>query len=94
MSIVMQMHWPEVSRDQYEQARKIVGWEVNTPKGAKYHVAFFAKDGFHVLDVWESAQDFNNFLETRLMPGIQRIGIKGQPNVEICEVQATFAPNP
>jgi hypothetical protein len=94
MAIVMQMHWPEVTKDQYEQVRKLVAWETQVPKGAKYHVAWFGKDGFHVIDVWASAQDFNTFLESRLMPGIQKIGIKGQPKVEISDAHATFAPNP
>lgn len=94
MPTVMQMHWPEVTPDQYQQARKLVGWETNVPKGAKYHVAFFAKDGFRVIDVWESPQDFNAFVEARLMPGVQKIGIRGQPKVEFSDAIAIFAPNP
>jgi hypothetical protein len=94
MAIVMHMQWPEVSKDQYEQVRKLVAWETQVPKGAKYHVAWFGTDGFHVIDVWASAQEFNTFLEARLMPGIQKVGIKGQPKVEISEAHATFAPNP
>jgi len=38
MATVMLMHWPEVSLDQYEQARKEVNWEGDTPKGAKFDV--------------------------------------------------------
>jgi len=94
MATVMQMHWPEVSVEQYEQTRKLVAWETNVPKGAKYHVAWFAKDGFHVIDVWDSEQDFNRFLESRLMPAIQKLGIAGQPRVQFDPAHATFAPNP
>ena len=94
MPTVMQMHWPEITKAQYEEARKVVNWEGNHPRGAKYHVAWFAKDGFHVIDVWESAADFNAFAETRLMPAVQKIGIKGQPRIELSEAHATFAPNP
>lgn len=94
MATVMQMHWAEATKDQYEAARKMVGWETKTPTGAKYHVAWFAKDGLHVIDVWDSAQDFNRFLETRLMPAVQKIGIPGQPNVQLDDAHATFAPNP
>lgn len=36
-------------------------------------------DGLHVLDVWESEQAFNNFMEQRLAPAIHDIGIQGQP---------------
>jgi hypothetical protein len=94
MPIVMQMSWPEVTKEQYEAVRKDVHWEGNLPPGAKLHIAYFAKDGFHVTDLWESAQDFNTFVETRLMPGVAKAGIKGQPKVEISETHAIFAPNP
>jgi hypothetical protein len=94
MATVMKMHWPEVTKEQYERARKEVNWEGNQPKGAKYHVAWFGSDGLHVLDVWNSAQDFETFSRTRLMPVVQKIGVKGQPKVDLHEAHATFAPNP
>jgi hypothetical protein len=94
MPIVMQMSWPEVTKEQYESVRKDANWEGNVPRGAKLHVAYFAKEGFHVCDLWDSAQDFNAFVETRLMPAVAKTGIKTQPKVEISETYAIFAPNP
>jgi len=93
MATVMLMHWPEVSLDQYEQARKEINWEGNVPKGAKFHVTWMGKDGFHVLDLWESREDFERFVRERLMPGVQKIGIKGEPKVEFEEAHTIFAPN-
>jgi hypothetical protein len=89
----MLMHWPEVTKEQYEQARADVKWETDTPAGAKFHVSWFGDDGLHVLDLWDSPQDFQKFAETRLNPATQRIGIKGQPNVQLTEAHAIFAPN-
>ena len=94
MSTVMLMHWSEVSKEQYEQVRKDVKWETATPKGARLHVAWFASDGFHVLDVWDSQHAFEAFLGERLTPAVQRAGIKGQPKVSFSECHAIFAPNP
>ena len=93
MATVMTMYWPEVSLEQYDQARKEINWEGNTPQGAKFHVAWMGTDGFHVLDLWDSPEDFQRFTEQRLMPGIQKIGIQGQPKVEMFEAHAVFAPN-
>ena len=56
------------------------------PEGAKYHVVSFDDQGIRVTDVWESADAFNRFVEQRLMPGVQKVGIAGQPEVEIIEV--------
>jgi len=93
MPTVMLMHWPEVTREQYEAARQEVNWEGNTPDGAKFHVSWFADDGFHVLDLWDSAQQFETFVANRLMPGVQKIGIQGQPKVQLSESHAIFTPN-
>jgi hypothetical protein len=93
MPTVMSMHWPEVTEEQYEAARKEVNWEGQQPEGARLHVAWFAADGFHVFDLWDSPQDFQKFVDTRLRPGVEKIGIQGQPKVEIYESHAVYAPN-
>jgi len=93
MPTVMNMHWPEVTREQYEAARKEVNWEGNHPDGAKLHVAWFADDGFHVLDLWDSPQQFEKFVSERLNPGVQKIGIQGEPKVQLAESHAIFVPN-
>jgi len=94
MATVMLMHWPEVTKEQYEAARAEVRWDADTPKGAKYHVSWFGDDGFHVFDVWESPEDFQNFVETRLRPGVAKVGIKGEPTVTLAPAHRIFAPNP
>jgi predicted nucleotidyltransferase len=93
MPTVMSMHWPEVTKEKYEAARKEVDWEGQTPAGAKLHISWFADDGFHVIDLWDSVADFQKFAAERLMPGVQKIGVDGQPRVELSEAHAIFAPN-
>ncbi len=93
MTTIMVMHWPEVSDDQYQQARKEINWEGNIPKGAKFHVAWMGGDGLHVLDLWDSQEDFGRFVQERLMPGVRKLGIQGQPKVEFAEPLSVFAPN-
>jgi hypothetical protein len=94
MATVMLMHWPEVTKEQYEAVRREVNWEGEVPQGAKFHVAWFGDDGFRVLDVWDSRPQFEAFVQQRLMPGVQRVGVDGQPRIEFGESIATFAPNP
>jgi hypothetical protein len=92
MPIVMNMRWDGVTPEQYEQAREQVGWEQRAPEGGLIHIASFTADGLRVTDVWESAADFNRFAENRLMPVVQEIGIAGQPDVTISEIQAVWNP--
>lgn len=77
----------------YETIRKTVNWEGNHPKGLVFHVAAFDKNGVHVTDIWESAEEFNDFVKNRLMPGITAAGIKGEPQVELFPVHAILVPD-
>lgn len=92
MPIIMNMQWAGVTREQYEQVRKLVNWEGDRPPGGLLHVASFAPDGLRVTDLWDSAEQFNQFVEQRLMAGVQKAGISTQPKVEITPVHALFTP--
>ncbi|MBI4491816.1 MAG: hypothetical protein HY690_03375 [Chloroflexi bacterium] len=92
MPIVMEMVWRGFTPEQYDAARKLINLEGDPPTGAMYHVVSFSGQGIHVTDVWESAEAFQRFVDTRLMPGIQQLGIQGQPQIEIRPTHAIFAP--
>lgn len=94
MKIVMNLQWDGVTPDQYEAVRNIAGWEVNIPIGGILHVASFSDAGLRVTDVWESADDFNRFVNDRLMPSVAQVGISTQPRVEITPIHAVFSPRP
>jgi len=92
MPVVMSMHWPEASLEQYEQVRKIVGWEKNPDPKGLFHIAWMADDGFRVVDLWNTPEDFQRFNDTRLASAIQKVGIQGQPDVRFAPVHAYFNP--
>ena len=93
MPTVMLMHWPDVTQEKYEQVRREVNWEGDVPKGAKFHVAWFGDDGFRVLDLWESREDFETFVQKRLTPGLAKVGISGEPRIELAPSHTVFVPN-
>lgn len=93
MAVMMHMDWAGVTREQYQQLRTLVDWEGKPPAGAQFHVAAFSDAGIRVVDIWDSAEQFQAFLEQRLLPGVAQLGVSGQPSVEFLAVQAVFAPN-
>jgi hypothetical protein len=94
MPVVMQMHWPEVGLDVYDEAREKVGWEREVPAGAISHVAWMADDGFHAVDVWETAEQFEAFVNDRLMPIVKgELAIPSDPRVTITPAHAAFVPH-
>ena len=94
MPIMMLMEWQGVTPAQYEAVRKEVHFELDVPPGGVFHVAAHdpATNTLRVTDVWDKAEDFNKFAETRLIPTTIRLGIHGQPKVQILPTLNVFAP--
>ena len=92
MAVMMIMNWSGITTDQYEQAREKVNWETDTPKGAIAHFAAHDGKGMRITDIWESGDDFQSFVDSRLTPAVTEIGIQGQPDVEIYPLHAQFTP--
>jgi hypothetical protein len=94
MKSMIILNWSDFSKENYETLRKSVNWEDNVPKGLLFHVAGFDKNVLRVTDIWESADDFNNFVNSRLMPACEAAGIKSEPKVEVVPVHLSFVPAP
>jgi hypothetical protein len=92
MAVMMIMRWAGVTPRQYDDALEVVRWEQDVPPGGMFHVAGFDEHGLHVTDVWESAEQFQRFVDDRLMPGVAQVGIEGQPEVEVLPVHRLFTP--
>ncbi len=79
---------PGFTEQQYEESvPKVTGGKskVESPadwpvEGLLVHVAGQGKDGFRVVDVWESEEAFNRFGE-KLMPILKELGIEAEPEV-------------
>ena len=75
-----------VTKDDYDKLVKEIDWKANWAPGAMFHAAAFDDaGGGHVVDVWESAEKMNAFVEQRLMPAFQKLGLN-PPNVEVYQV--------
>lgn len=74
------------TKQMYEDLRKEVGWEQNPPAGIILHSAGLDKSGnIQVADIWESEQDFNNFINSRLKVGFEKIKAP-MPNGELYQI--------
>jgi len=91
MAVVMTMHWSEITPDVYDTVRARARWEEETPDGAVLHAAWFAPDGFHVLDIWQSQGQFERFITDRIMPVVKgELGVKSEPKVEVSPLHRRF----
>jgi hypothetical protein len=86
------VEWDGVTEEQYEALRRLVNWEADSPRGVTFHIASFDEKGGHLVDLWESPEEFLSFVESRMMPGAKEIGMQGAPRAQIFPVHALFTP--
>ena len=80
-----------ITKQMYEALRKEVDWERNHPAGVILHAAGFESgNNVRVADIWESEEELNNFVSSRLMPVMQK-GQVPAPKVEIFQINDVSA---
>ena len=90
--IVVFIEWEGFTKELYEEARKQVNLEGDSPKGLMHHFAGFNKNGIiRVADIWESEEDFNNYVQERLIPVAGKM-VDTKPKVEIYQLHASLSP--
>jgi hypothetical protein len=88
MPVVLVHQGPTITQERYDEAiRKLTGgksrvestadWPVD---GLLVHAAGQSDQGFRVIDVWESEDACRRFGD-RLMPILQEVGIKDEPEM-------------
>lgn len=76
----------DVNVETYERVRAEVRMDANSPSGLIMHCAGAAGDGtWRVVEVWESAAEQQAFLQERLAPALQKVGVK-QPKITVVEL--------
>jgi hypothetical protein len=92
MAIMMIMTWKGATLDQYREAKRIVDWENAPAAGGRMHATAHDGESLRITDVWDSAEQFQAFVNDRLMPGIADLGMPGQPDVEIYPLEDLWIP--
>jgi hypothetical protein len=94
MAVAMFMHWPGVSAGQYDAVMGRLGLDANPAAGAVLHLATVTDEGLEVCDVWQTEQAFQGFLEHRLLPVADELGLDGEPDVRLVPLHNLYAADP
>jgi hypothetical protein len=89
MAVVLTLRWQGVTRHAYDELLKAVDWEGRPAAGGIFHVAWFDEEGMSVVDVWESQQAFEAFMNDRLGPVVQR-QVEGEPEIAFHDAHRYF----
>jgi hypothetical protein len=86
-SALVVQRWEGISPRQYDELRETVGWDRDLPAGMRFHAAAFGDDGgLRTTDVWDDEALFADYQSTRVIPGLERLGITARPDVAVSPV--------
>ncbi len=94
MAVAMFMHWPGMTSDQYDALMTRLGLDANPAAGGVLHLGAIMGDGVDVVDVWQTEQAANAFLETRMLPVAGELGITGEPEIRVVPLHNLYAADP
>jgi quinol monooxygenase YgiN len=79
MAIALIFDGAGVTQAQYEQVRDEVAPGNRRVPGLLYHVAGPSENGWCVVEVWESQDALDRFVQEKLGQALQKAGISSQP---------------
>lgn len=80
MAIGLSIRFSGGTVEQYEAVNAQMNVENDLPEGLIFHAAGPIDDGWGVLDFWESREQFDRFLESRIGPAIAELGDRAPQN--------------
>jgi hypothetical protein len=88
MAVAIVMDFSGATLEQYDQVIEKMGLQPGgaTPEGALFHWVSATDDGIKVVDVWETAEQWQGFADTQIGPATAEIGVPGPPAVTMHEV--------
>jgi hypothetical protein len=88
-NVVINVKWEGFTESMYEKVIEETNLKGNPPKGMLLHVSSFDEKGLRVTDVFETEEDFHNFIRDRVMPVAGEM-VKTEPEIEIYPLTAYF----
>jgi hypothetical protein len=88
MAVALEMKFRGATLGQYDQVIEKMGLTPGgpTPPGAIFHWVAASEDGLHVVDVWETREQFDRFAQEQIGPFTREAGIEEPPEIRAFEV--------
>lgn len=94
MAVAMFMRWSDVTADQYDSIMSRLELDGNPAAGEVLHVAALTEEGLEVCEVWQTEQAARGFLERRMLPVAQELGVGGEPEIRFVALRNLYAADP
>ncbi len=89
MALAFLQEFPSVTQEQYDQVVENLQRGDITAERRLFHVAGPVEGGWRIVDVWESQEAFDTFLQ-KLGPVLQQVGL-GRPQLQVWPVHNSLS---
>ena len=91
MAVIWILEWNGIDKQQYEDLRSRIDWDAKPPTGLQHQVTAFSDKALILTQLWQSPDHVLRFMEDRLLPAINAMGIRSMPKVDQYAVHAVFS---
>jgi hypothetical protein len=90
MPVAVVMNFQGATLEQYDQVIEKMGFEPGGAGavGGLFHWVTATDDGIRVTDVWETAEQFQQFADEKIGPISQEVGVAGPPELTFYDVHS------
>ncbi|HEY5024203.1 MAG TPA: hypothetical protein VII76_04435 [Acidimicrobiales bacterium] len=93
MAVGVQLDFKGATLEQYDEAIERLGLLPGGPTAAEelFHWVTKTEDGFRVIDVWESREAFEQYMEAKILVVAPAVGVTEPPEIQFFEVHNYLA---
>jgi hypothetical protein len=92
MTVVTTLDVHGLTTEEYRKVMDELGVEARPEGGIYLHLTTPADFGFRVVEVWDEKEGFDRFVERRLAPAAEAVGLEREMTIAVTPLHNFFAP--
>jgi|SRR5215211_5030000 len=92
MSVITTLDIKDMKPEEYRAVLDHMGVETQPAAGIYLHLTTTMAFGFRIVELWERKEGFDEFLQKRLVPATQELGIERKTEITVTPLHNLFAP--
>jgi hypothetical protein len=92
MTVVSTLDIADLTATEYRKVMDELGVEKRPEGGIFLHLTTPTDDGFRVVEIWDDKEGFDRFVERRLGPASEAVGVEHSMSITVWPLHNFFAP--
>ena len=92
MTVVSTLDVAELTAAEYRKVMDELGVEKRPEGGIYLHLTTPTAGGFRVVEIWDEKEGFDRFVEQRLAPASEAVGLERSMEITVTPLHNFFAP--